>query len=226
MPSERVQRRINRLLDQAEIAADTTDWSMVVEYVAGVLALDAENEDAIAFRNMAEQAKLASTSQKTAEGTLTSDGTPPDVAATSDAVEQRDAQTPPSSFADGRYTVSRLLGEGGKKLVYLAHDATLDRDVAFAVVKTEGLDEIGRERILREAQAMGRMGTHPCIMPIYDLGEEDGNPYMVQPLMSGGRCRRTHRGCRRRAAVGTGDPDSNTDRRGTRFRPLEGHHPS
>ena len=30
------------------------------------------------------------------------------------------------------------------------------------------------------------MGTHPCIMPIYDLGEEDGTPYMVQPLMGGG----------------------------------------
>ena len=95
---------------------------------------------------------------------------------------------PPSwlSEAGGRYTVSRLLGEGGKKKVYLAHDATLDRDVAFAVIKTEGLDEIGRERVRREAQAMGRMGTHPCIMSIYDLGEEDGQPYMVQPLMGGG----------------------------------------
>jgi serine/threonine protein kinase len=30
------------------------------------------------------------------------------------------------------------------------------------------------------------MGTHPCIMPIYDFGEENGQPFMVQPPMGGG----------------------------------------
>src|SRR3989442_10322559 len=48
----------------------------------------------------------------------------------------------PSSFADGRYTVKGFLGEGGRKRVYLAHDTKLDRDVAVAVIKTEGLDFI------------------------------------------------------------------------------------
>ncbi|HIE11082.1 MAG TPA: hypothetical protein EYP62_05660, partial [Kiritimatiellae bacterium] len=33
----------------------------------------------------------------------------------------------------------RYVTQAGKKLVYLAHDATLDRDVAFALIKTEGL---------------------------------------------------------------------------------------
>ncbi len=45
-------------------------------------------------------------------------------------------KTPPSlvptSFVNGRYTVKKFLGEGGKKKVYLAHDTILDRDVAFA----------------------------------------------------------------------------------------------
>ena len=45
----------------------------------------------------------------------------------------------PTSFVNGRYEVKRLLGEGGKKRVHLAHDTTLDRDVAFALIKTEGL---------------------------------------------------------------------------------------
>ena len=49
------------------------------------------------------------------------------------------ATAQPSSFADGRYTVSRFLGEGGKKIVYLANDTTLDREVAFALIKTDGL---------------------------------------------------------------------------------------
>ena len=62
--------------------------------------------------------------------------------------------------------------EGGKKKVYLAHDATLDRDVAFALIKTEGMDSTSRTRIQREAQAMGRLGAHPHIVTVFDLGEE------------------------------------------------------
>lgn len=62
----------------------------------------------------------------------------------------------PTSFANGRYQVKRFLGEGGKKKVYLAHNTTLDRDVAFALIKTEKLDEASRNRIKREAQAMLR----------------------------------------------------------------------
>jgi len=92
----------------------------------------------------------------------------------------------PTSFANGRYTVKVLLGEGGKKKVYLAHDNTLDRDVAFGLIKAEGLDAASRKRVTREAQAMGRLGDHPNIMPIFDLGEENGQPFMVQPLMSDG----------------------------------------
>ena len=45
-------------------------------------------------------------------------------------------------------------------MVYLALDTTLDRDVAFALIKTDGLDETSRIRIQREAQAMGRLGSH------------------------------------------------------------------
>ena len=64
----------------------------------------------------------------------------------------------PSSFAANRYTVRGFLGEGGRKRVYLAHDTKLDRDVAFALIKTEGLDSDGLARVRREAQAMGAAG--------------------------------------------------------------------
>ena len=92
----------------------------------------------------------------------------------------------PRSFADGRYQVTSLLGEGGKKRVYLARDNTLDREVAFALIKTEGLDETSRARIDREAQAMGRLGAHPHIVTIFDLGEHEGQSYIVTELMGGG----------------------------------------
>ncbi|MGH7896061.1 MAG: serine/threonine-protein kinase PknK, partial [Candidatus Binatia bacterium] len=93
---------------------------------------------------------------------------------------------PRRSFAAERYEVREVLGEGAKKRVYLAHDARLDRDVAVAVIKTEGLDEAGRIRVLREAQAMARLGDHPHVVTVHDIGEENGEPYIVSQLMAGG----------------------------------------
>ena len=66
--------------------------------------------------------------------------------------------------------------------------------MALAVIKAEGLDDLSRTRITREAQAMGRLGDHPNILQIQDLGEEPstssgqaaGQPYLVLPLMTGG----------------------------------------
>ncbi len=92
----------------------------------------------------------------------------------------------PASFAGGRYQVQRFLGEGGRKRVYLAHDSKLDRDVAIAVIKTEGLDEAGQERVRREAQAMGRLGDYPHIVTIHDIGDDNGQPYIVSQYMAGG----------------------------------------
>ena len=75
-------------------------------------------------------------------------------------------------------------------MVYLARDTTLYRDVAFGLIKAEGLDDEARQRIIREAQAMARLDDHPNIMPIYELGDEGGQPFMVQPLMGGATLRR------------------------------------
>jgi class 3 adenylate cyclase len=92
----------------------------------------------------------------------------------------------PASLAAGRYQVQRFLGEGGKKRVYLAHDTKLDRDVAVAVVKTDGLDEGGVKRVQREAQAMGRLGDHANIVTVHDIGDDNGQPYIVSQHMGGG----------------------------------------
>ena len=92
----------------------------------------------------------------------------------------------PASFASGRYQVRRFLGEGGKKRVYLAHDSRLDRNVAIALIKSEGLSEEGVARMGREAQAMGHLGSHPHIVSAHDMGEEDGRPYITMEYMDGG----------------------------------------
>ncbi len=92
----------------------------------------------------------------------------------------------PASFASGRYQVQRFIGEGGKKRVYLAHDRNLDRDVAIALIKSEGLTEEGIARVQREGQAMGQLGDHPHIVTAYDAGEEAGQHYIVMEYMAGG----------------------------------------
>ncbi len=167
MTSERIQGRINRLLDEAEEAADQLDWESVRQKAQGILAFDPENADAKAFLAAAERSVLVLPDTQTP--------TPP----------ARTAPQP-TSFASGRYEVKRFLGEGGKKRVYLAHDTQLDRDVAFALIKTEGLDEQARQRITREAQAMGRLGSHPHIVTVYDIGQENGQPYLILPVLPGG----------------------------------------
>ncbi len=153
MPSKRIQRQIDTLLDQAEEAVAQADWAAVLERADGVLAIDADDEDALAFRAITDagQARRAGGSPE------------PALAGTVEAAAQVPVADEPDSFTGGRYAVRELLGEGGKKRVYLAHDELLDRDVAFALVRTESLDATGRERVRREAQAMGRLGPTPTL---------------------------------------------------------------
>lgn len=85
-----------------------------------------------------------------------------------------------------RYELRRYIGEGAKKRVFLAHDRMLDREVAFATIKTDGLDASDSERFEREARAMARLGSHPGIVSIFDIGKHDEVPFMVVEYMAGG----------------------------------------
>ena len=96
------------------------------------------------------------------------------------------AQTEPSRLADGRYELRRFIGEGAKKRVHLAYDSRLAREVALALIKVDGLDEAGRVRVLREAQAMGSLGDHPNIVTVHDIGEDGEQLFIVSQYMSGG----------------------------------------
>lgn len=89
----------------------------------------------------------------------------------------------PEVLAQGRYRLQRFLGEGAKKRVHLARDSRLDRDVAIAFVKSDGLDML---RVRREAEAMGRLGDHPNIVTVHDVDEEDGRVYLVCQFIDGG----------------------------------------
>ena len=140
------------------------------------LLLDPENRDAINFLAAAQRA-LGEPGEAISGALIPS--VPP-------LAPPQAAPVGPTSFANGRYQVKQSLGEGGKKIVYLAHDTLLDREVAFALIRTEGLDDTSRTRIQREAQAMGRLGSHQHIVTVFDLGQEQDQPYMVTELMGGG----------------------------------------
>ncbi len=86
----------------------------------------------------------------------------------------------------GRYEIKSELGRGGMATVYKAYDPRFERDVALKVLPREMLhDDQFRVRFEREAKTIALL-EHPSIVPVYDVGEEDGQPYFVMRHMTGG----------------------------------------
>ncbi|MFC0301469.1 Stk1 family PASTA domain-containing Ser/Thr kinase [Virgibacillus soli] len=84
-----------------------------------------------------------------------------------------------------RYQVREMIGGGGMANVYLARDLILDRDVALKVLRPEYVhDQEFIARFDREAQAATSL-SHPNIVSIYDVGEEDNILYIVMEYVKG-----------------------------------------
>src|SRR5688572_7724409 len=85
-----------------------------------------------------------------------------------------------------RYEVKEEIGRGGMATVYFAHDPRMHRDVAIKILLRELLTSPDvRERFSREARVIAGL-DHPAIVPVYDFGEEEGDPYLVMRFMGGG----------------------------------------
>jgi serine/threonine protein kinase/tetratricopeptide (TPR) repeat protein len=85
-----------------------------------------------------------------------------------------------------RYVVERLLGAGGMGRVYVAFDERLKRRIALKVVQP-GAGSSGGEwtqRMLREARAAAAF-SHPNAVAVYDVGEFEGDPFLVMELCDG-----------------------------------------
>jgi eukaryotic-like serine/threonine-protein kinase len=85
---------------------------------------------------------------------------------------------------EGRYTVERLIGQGGMATVYLARDVRHDRPVAIKVLRPELAASIGADRFLREIRVAAHL-QHPNILALYDSGEATGFLYYVMPFVEG-----------------------------------------
>jgi eukaryotic-like serine/threonine-protein kinase len=85
----------------------------------------------------------------------------------------------------GKYDVLDVVGRGGMGVVYKAIDPGIGRLVAIKMM-TAGFanDPDLLKRFYREAQSAGKL-QHPNIVTIYDLGDQDGNPYMVMQFLEG-----------------------------------------
>jgi len=85
----------------------------------------------------------------------------------------------------GRYEIVSPLGAGGMGEVYRAVDTALAREVAVKVLPDGVADDPSRrERFVREARAVAAL-SHPNILEIHDVGEEDGVHYAVTELLEG-----------------------------------------
>jgi serine/threonine protein kinase len=86
----------------------------------------------------------------------------------------------------GKYEIRNKLGEGGMGAVYLAFDPMIEREVAIKVLpphvasKPKALD-----RFLSEARATGKL-SHPNVVAIYDIANEENVSYIVMELVRGG----------------------------------------
>lgn len=85
-----------------------------------------------------------------------------------------------------RYEIQGEIDRGGMATVFKAYDPRFQRTVAIKLLPQQMMhDPEFRERFTREAQTIAKL-DHPAIVPVYDFGEEKGQPYLVMRLMLGG----------------------------------------
>ncbi|MGB9660640.1 MAG: Stk1 family PASTA domain-containing Ser/Thr kinase [Moorellaceae bacterium] len=86
---------------------------------------------------------------------------------------------------DGRYEIKEALGGGGMALVYRGYDRLLHRSVTIKILREQfASDQDFVARFQQEARAVARL-SHPNVVSIYDVGQEDGLHYLVMEYVEG-----------------------------------------
>jgi eukaryotic-like serine/threonine-protein kinase len=151
---------------------------------------------------------LAPTMLSNGDGASRREGSPPvsdEDRRDKDLVKSKLFRTKARPVKIGRFTVLERLGEGGMGVVYTAYDDQLDRKVAVKVLRGEATrhDEMGRTRLLREAQAMARL-SHPNIVTVHEVGSLEHEVFIAMEFVRGTSLDSWLRGTRRpwRAVLG------------------------
>jgi TolB-like protein/Tfp pilus assembly protein PilF/predicted Ser/Thr protein kinase len=82
------------------------------------------------------------------------------------------------------YHIEALLGSGGMGIVYRAFDIRLQRTVAIKLLQSVARDDSGRARLLKEARSASAL-NHPNICTIHEVGEIEGQAYIVMECVEG-----------------------------------------
>jgi len=91
----------------------------------------------------------------------------------------------------GPYRINSLIARGGMGIVYRATDTRLDREIALKMVLTVGApDGLAADRFIREARITAAL-DHPNVVKVFDVGMQDGHPFMVVELLEGETLRQT-----------------------------------
>ena len=85
----------------------------------------------------------------------------------------------------GPYKIVEQLGRGGMATVYKAYHKALDRHIAVKVMHRSFMEDSNfLSRFQREAKVVASL-DHPNIIPVYDISEHEGQPYLVMKLIDG-----------------------------------------
>lgn len=85
----------------------------------------------------------------------------------------------------GDYELIEVIGRGGMGVVYRARQLSLGREVAIKMIQeNRSLNPETRSRFLNEAQSTARL-DHPCIVPVYEVSQHEGQPYFSMQLIRG-----------------------------------------
>lgn len=86
----------------------------------------------------------------------------------------------------GQYRIKEIIGQGGMATVYRAEQESIGRDVALKVLPQAYASDPGfLRRFRREVHVIAQI-EHPSIIPVYDYGEAEGQPFIVMRLLEGG----------------------------------------
>ncbi len=170
-----VQRILDGALDLPPEARDTyvtdacgADHSLRAEVTALLTACTEAEEAAAVFASHATAFAAPMLSELAAQ----------------DAERRRTMAATLGAALAGRYTIDRVLAQGGMATVLLGHDLRHERAVAIKVLARDLVAPAGAERFLREIRVTARL-THPHLLPMHDSGEAEGLLYYVMPYVEG-----------------------------------------
>jgi len=172
-------------------------WAKIERVYHAVLEQDADQRDAFltgacadddSLREEVESLLHYGRSAGDVPGTLETAGLTAQLASVASAVRQLHEPPVPGRFVGrtlGPYEVTTLIAAGGMGEVYRAVDRRLDRTVAVKILPEHlAADPERRERFGREAKIVSTL-NHPHICALYDIGVQDGLPYLVMEYVDG-----------------------------------------